>query len=956
MPNLLVVDDEKRILITLREILEEDNHQVFVGSSYDEALVILENYKIEVAIIDIILQGKSGLDLLEYLKSNFNNIQVIIITGNPNLNSAIQAIRSGASDYLAKPIKIDELKDSVQRVYKNHLLLRLKDKLDIENKQIRRKLESLLKEKTHSLEKIEERYKSVAMTSSDAIIIMDQDLNIIETNKSAERLFEFSESELSILRISDLIPSITLDSISQFLDSKIEENFITDILGRKKDLSHFPIEISISQWKSESVIFYSAIIHNISERRNTEEQARKLSRAVEQSANAIVITDIKGNIEYVNPSFEKLTGYSFDEVIGKNPRILKSGNTTKEEYETLWETILSGNEWSGVFYNLHKDGHKYWESISISPVKDDMGNITNFIAIKEDITEKKEAARIQSALLNISNILQEEYDYKIIMSKMHAQLSVLLNTKNFFITLYNKETNSLYFPYYEDENDEFEYLPAAGTLSYYTIQSGTSQLITLKDYNQLIKNKKVLPIGTPAKIWAGSPIIINNEVIGLVVAQDYEDENKIGENELQLLKFVTNQIGYVIERNQTQEALAYEKEELSVTISSLAEAVITTDLNGKITLVNQAVEKIFNVKQSMMLNELIFKFFWNSPDGGLEKIKSFYQRIKLGVVHYKEEQFSISFSQRKRKIIKVSTSPLQLPTGSIKGVVFVIRDITQQLEIENQLSLSQKMESIGQLAAGIAHEINTPMQYIGDNTTFLKDSFTEIIGFINELKTTTNSSEDGENLHIKIKEMIEDLDLDFLSEEIPESLNQSQLGIEKVRTLVLAMKDFAHPGQKDKTLSDINKGIEVTSVISKNEWKYVADLKLSLEPNLPLVPVILDEINQVILNMIVNSSHSIEEKSKKDSSVQGEINISTKSSQKYIEIIIKDNGLGIPKEKISRIFDPFYTTKDVGKGTGQGLAIAHNIIVVKHSGKISVSSVEGKGTTFIIQLPLEDKN
>ena len=955
MPNVLILDDEYSIQFTLREVLEEENHTVFTAGSYNEAVPIIQRQKIQIVVADIILPGKSGLEFLDFVKSHYNNIQVLILTGEPTLETAIRAIRAGAADYLAKPVNLKEFLDSISRIYKTYLLLELKDKLDYENKQIRKKLEQLLKEKTSTLDLAEERFKSVAMTAADAFIIMDEDLSIIEINKSAEDIFGYSNSEMTILQIDTLIPNLTKENIHIFFNDENSQHSIHTYTGIKKNEEKFPVEISIGKWSSKNKTFFSAIIHDISARRQIELKQRKLSQAIEQSPTGIVITDINGTIEYVNPKFETLTGYSSEEIVGRNQRILKSEKTDLTFYKKMWSAISSGKIWQGDILNKNKKGDFFWEAVYISPVKDELGKVTNYIAIKEDITEKKENERVQELLLKISNVLQEESNYKLIMQKMQSLLSELLNTKNFFIALYDKEQKSLYFPYYEDENDEYEYLPAKGTLSNHIIQSRVAQLISKDQYKKLLEEKTVEPIGTPAAIWAGVPILINNEPIGIVVAQDYEDETKLGEKELQLLQFVTNQIGYVIERNNNKEALAYEKEELSVTIGSLAEAIITTDLNGKIKLVNNAVENIFNVRESMMIGEQIFKFFWNSTDNGLERLKTFYQRLKLGGIHYKDEQFTISFSQKKRKIIKVSTSSLQLQNRKIKGVVFVIRDITQQLEIENQLALSQKMESIGQLAAGIAHEINTPMQYIGDNTTFLNDSFTELLEFMEAIVKAKTDSLSSDEFKSKISDLIEGLDLEFLKEEIPESINQSQLGIERVRTLVLAMKDFAHPGQKQKTLSDINKGIEVTSTISKNEWKYIASLELELKSDLPLVPVVLDEINQVILNIIVNGSHAIEERKINEPDLDGTIKISTRPLNKYVEIIIKDNGTGIPQEKVERIFDPFYTTKEVGKGTGQGLAIAHNIIVNKHNGKITVNSVEGKGTTFIIQLPLEEK-
>jgi two-component system, NtrC family, sensor kinase len=178
------------------------------------------------------------------------------------------------------------------------------------------------------------------------------------------------------------------------------------------------------------------------------------------------------------------------------------------------------------------------------------------------------------------------------------------------------------------------------------------------------------------------------------------------------------------------------------------------------------------------------------------------------------------------------------------------------------------------------------------------------------------------------------------------------IGIDRVRQIVLAMKDFAHPGIKSKALYDLNHGIEVTVTISRNEWKYVADLETNLDPSLPFIYCSMDEINQVVLNMIVNSSHSIKDMLEKGREEKGKIVICTRREGEEAVIYISDTGKGISKEIISKIYDPFFTTKEVGKGTGQGLAIAHDIIVNKHKGSIQVESEIGKGTTFIIKIPI----
>jgi len=166
------------------------------------------------------------------------------------------------------------------------------------------------------------------------------------------------------------------------------------------------------------------------------------------------------------------------------------------------------------------------------------------------------------------------------------------------------------------------------------------------------------------------------------------------------------------------------------------------------------------------------------------------------------------------------------------------------------------------------------------------------------------------------------------------------------------MKEFAHPGKRGKAPGNLNRAVESTVTISRNEWKYVAELEMELQPDLPPVPCVIDEINQVILNMIVNAAHAIAAVVNRDLGEKGKIRVATRREGDFAQIIISDTGTGIPPEIIDRIFDLFFTTKEVGRGTGQGLAIAHDIVVNKHKGNITVESEVGKGTTFTIWLPL----
>ncbi len=297
--------------------------------------------------------------------------------------------------------------------------------------------------------------------------------------------------------------------------------------------------------------------------------------------------------------------------------------------------------------------------------------------------------------------------------------------------------------------------------------------------------------------------------------------------------------------------------------------------------------------------------------------------------------------------------------GTTAQALIVARDITERVKaqaekdrLEVHLRQTQKLEAIGQLAAGIAHEINTPIQYIGDNNVFLQDSFNEIFRFMNELQPCLEQP-DAAKLDA-LRQSFHSLDFEYLQDEIPKAIQQSLEGVSRVSRIVSAMKEFSHPGGEARERVDLNRAIESTLTVSRNEWKYVAELQTDLDPSLPLLPCFPGELNQVVLNLVVNAAHAIGDVTGgKDSAHKGLIRVSTCVEDRDVVIRISDNGAGIPEAIRARIFEPFFTTKAVGKGTGQGLAIAHNVVVDKHGGRIELESELGKGTTFILRLPLD---
>jgi signal transduction histidine kinase len=270
---------------------------------------------------------------------------------------------------------------------------------------------------------------------------------------------------------------------------------------------------------------------------------------------------------------------------------------------------------------------------------------------------------------------------------------------------------------------------------------------------------------------------------------------------------------------------------------------------------------------------------------------------------------------------------------------------------QSQLVEAQKLESIGSLAAGVAHEINTPIQFVGDNLEFISDAAEGIEVFMTSwfgVRSVLAGRAGCADLVAKLDAIAEETDLEFLLAEIPEAVAQSLEGVHRVANIVKAMKGFSHPND-EITASDINQLITDTATVARNEWKYVAELRLDLMADLPLVPVPPGSFNQMVLNLIVNAAHAIAERG--DEAVPGLITVATRCEGGQVTISVGDNGCGIPDDIRNRMYEQFFTTKEVGRGTGQGLSIARSV-VEGIGGEISVETEVGTGSIFTVAIPL----
>ncbi len=671
---MLVVDDDPMLCQMLAETLRTAGYLAGTALDGSEALRVLESEEHSLVLVDINLPTSSGIEVLYAIRDRFPTTDVVLMTGDPTVQTAVDAIRVGAFDYLTKPVSTSELLLVAERVFQLRNLESSNKDLRVALREHNRLLERLVTKRTEELQRSEERLRLIVETSHDAFLSINQHGTVLDWNLRATKFFGWTRQEALSCPVWELI-----------------------VPPSQRDIF------------CKEIAFLSA------------KAAELRSRRVEVLA-------------------------------------------------------------------CHRNGCEFPVEMSISPVKWDHDLLISIFV--RDITQQKEADR-----------------------------------------------------------------------------------------------------------------------------------------KLELA------------HEQTKQLLA-----------ALPSILIGIDQHGRVTMWNTVAETTFGISESWVLGRAFYlsgiQWDWNRVRDTLAKFQKTHERVSLGDIKY-------TTPAGKDGLLGFSVSPIVSSTGENAGLLLFGRDITESRTMELQLRQAQKLEAIGQLAAGIAHEINTPIQFVGDNLRFLQETFGELSELIDLYGILYSKLKEGTvptSLYHRIDKVIAETDANYLLEEIPQATAQSLDGIERVASIVRAMKEFSHPGHKRKRAIDLNKAISSAITVSRNEWKYVADVAVDLDSDLPPVPVHAQEFNQVILNLIINAAHAIADVQNEDK--KGIITISTRRDGKDVEIRIGDTGTGIPKEITTKIFDPFFTTKEVGKGTGQGLAISHSVIVDKHNGTIGFETDVGKGTTFILRIPL----
>ncbi|MGD0479972.1 MAG: PAS domain S-box protein [Terracidiphilus sp.] len=760
---------------------------------------------------------------------------------------------------------------------------------------------------------------SLVESSQDAIIGKSIDGTVLSWNHGAQQLYGYSSEEMIGKSITMLFPPDRAEEAKRIMETVGLGKQVSryDTVRVRKDGTRVDVTLTLSPVSDDTgkVAGIATIAHDITQRKRREQQTHLQTAALESAANGILIADSRGIIQWVNPAFTRLTGYSAEEVLGQTPRALKSGNQGEFYYRDMWTTILRGDTWHGEIVNRRKDGTLYDEEMTITPVRATDGSVHHFVAIKQDISERK---RSQEELLFKSTLLETEAETTIDGILVIDRKGRRVQSNRHFAEIFNIPEELL------NSNDDAPML-----------QHVVSQVQNPADFLERVQY-----------LYAHESEKARDEV-------KFEDGRCIDRYSAPLLDPSGRYYGRIwyfrdiTERKQAEQALRDNEQRYRELFENASEIIFTSDLDGRFTSVNLAGQQAFGYTQEEAAEMDVWRL--TAPEYW-DVLKRNRIRMLAGEV---DLTYEIEATAKDGHRVRLEVKPRIIYHGDKPvGIQGIARNITGRDIAEMELRQAQKLESVGRLASGIAHEINTPIQFVGDNTRFLEDSFASLktlLGKFGELRDAAASGAVSPYLLREVQRAEEESDFAYLLDETPRAIAQTMEGVNRVATIVRAMKEFAHPESKEMAPADLNKAIRSTITVARNEWKYVAEVETDFA-DLPLVICNVGDLNQVFLNLLVNAAHAIADVVKGGG--KGRITIRTTTEGDKVHISIADSGSGIPESIRTKIFDPFFTTKEVGRGTGQGLAIARSVIMERHKGTLTFESEVGKGTTFHIRLPV----
>jgi PAS domain S-box-containing protein len=665
---------------------------------------------------------------------------------------------------------------------------------------------------------------------------------------------------------------------------------------------------------------FASVARNIAqfiERKRAEEALReseeKYRALIETTGTGYVIIDTQGRVVDANPEYVRLTSRrALQEILGHRIAEWTAQHDLARTAEAIRRCAELG--FTRNFEIEHVNGDGKCIPIEVNATVVLVAGAVRMVGLCRDITERK---RAEQALRESEARYRRLFEQNLAGVFRGTVDGHVLDCNNAYARMlgYNSPQEILHL-------EKLDY--------FYDAQEGMAAVARLRGEGSHTNFEVRL------KRRDGSPLsVLANVTL-----------TEMGESRLPLVEGTLIDITM---RQCAEEALRASEERYRELFENASDLVYTTDLEGRLTSLNRVAEQTIAYSREeaaqMNLRQLVDPRHWQRLEQSRERLLAGDSAVTL--------ELEITAKDGRRVMLEVNPR-LIYKDGKPAGMQGIGRDITGRDEKEMELRHAQKLESVGRLASGIAHEINTPIQFVGDNTRFVQDSFgglQTLLSKYQELRDAAGSGTVSPDLLAAVRRVEEESDCAYLLEEIPKALAQTLDGATRVATLVRAMKDFAHPESKEKAAADLNKALLSTLTVARNELKCVADVETDLG-DLPLVVCNISDLNQVFLNLLVNAAHAISEVVK-GSGEKGKIRVRTVAEDNTVLVTIADTGCGIPEGIRTRVFDPFFTTKEVGRGTGQGLAIARSVVVERHKGTLTFESEVGKGTTFYICLPLE---
>lgn len=803
-------------------------------------------------------------------------------------------------------------------------------------------------------------------TSPEGIAILDTQFRIQRINSQFTVLFGYTSESAEGQLIKDLIVPAHLSKESEQIHDEMLKGQIVqaETVRRHKDGSLMDVSLLATAIPGDLGVegIYN-IYRDITERKRSEEALRHsqqmLAFHIKQTPLAFIQCDTDLKVMDWNPAAEKIFGYRKGEVLGKQilDKLIPI-DQRQQVYDFFTKSILPSME--GIKTkneNITKEGNTIICEWYDTPILDEQNQIVGVACLIQDITEniKNQDKVFQQSklLLAVNQILTRAVvspnEEKVARACLSAAEG-LTSSQFSWIGEFNQNGNLGTIALSEE----------ALRLCGITCEQALALLKNMKTRNfwgEVLECGKSVIINDPADhtkrielpeyhsnitSFLGVPLKSGGRVTGLIALANKEGGySETDQEDIEVLAFVLTE---AIERIRAEKAVVDNQKRLELILETTPAGIMIVDTKShNIIDLNPYALKLIGGERERTIGKSCLGFICPHERCPV---------TDLGKKIENEESILLKSDGSELPILKTAV-PFYLHGRQVILETFI--DLTERKEMETKLRQTDRLESIGQLAAGIAHEINTPTHFVRSNVEFLQNNLSKSNQFTDKawrLLQTIESRAPIEGAVQEMKTVAQGLDLEYLSSETAGAIEDCLSGLDRIGKIVDSMRYFAHPGKEERTPVYLNQAIENAVTVSRNEWKYCADLTTDLDPEMPSVYCISSHINQVLLNLIINAAHAIAEKLGENPEEKGKIAITTSRKGDWVEICISDTGTGVPEKIRNRIFDPFFTTKEVGRGTGQGLAIARAIIVKEHMGTIHFKTEVGQGTIFIVRLPM----